>query len=65
MTTSTVTAWEEAEIERANASGLTPVVFVHGLWLLSSSWQRWRAWQKRNETDLILQTSFAARVGLR
>jgi non-heme chloroperoxidase len=42
MTTSTVTAWEEAEIERANASGLTPVVFVHGLWLLSSSWQRWR-----------------------
>jgi non-heme chloroperoxidase len=42
MTASTVTAWEEAEIERANASGLTPVVFVHGLWLLSSSWQRWR-----------------------
>ena len=42
MTAGTVTAWEEAEIERANASGLTPVVFVHGLWLLSSSWQRWR-----------------------
>ena len=42
MTDSTVTAWEQAEIERANASGLTPVVFVHGLWLLSSSWQRWR-----------------------
>jgi pimeloyl-ACP methyl ester carboxylesterase len=40
--TGTLTAWEEAEIERANASGLTPVVFVHGLWLLSSSWQRWR-----------------------
>jgi non-heme chloroperoxidase len=42
MTNGTVAAWEQAEIERANASGLTPVVFVHGLWLLSSSWQRWR-----------------------
>jgi non-heme chloroperoxidase len=42
MTDGSVTAWEQAEIERANASGLTPVVFVHGLWLLSSSWQRWR-----------------------
>ncbi|MCU1610587.1 MAG: alpha/beta hydrolase, partial [Pseudonocardiales bacterium] len=38
----TVTDWERAEIDRANASGLTPVVFVHGLWLLSSSWQGWR-----------------------
>jgi len=26
----------------ANSSGLTPVVFVHGLWLLPSSWDRWR-----------------------
>lgn len=34
--------WETAEIESANASGRTPVVFVHGLWLLSSSWQPWR-----------------------
>ena len=42
LTDSIVTAWEQAEIERANASGLTPVVFVHGLWPLSSSWQRWR-----------------------
>jgi pimeloyl-ACP methyl ester carboxylesterase len=31
------------EIERANATGLTPVVFVHGLWLLPSSWDRWAA----------------------
>ena len=38
----TLTDWEKAEIDRANASGLVPVVFVHGLWLLSSSWQRWR-----------------------
>jgi pimeloyl-ACP methyl ester carboxylesterase len=37
-----LTPWEEQEIDRANSSGLTPVVFVHGLWLLSSSWQRWR-----------------------
>ncbi|MCU1580674.1 MAG: non-heme chloroperoxidase [Microbacteriaceae bacterium] len=33
---------ERAEIDRANDSGLRPVVFVHGLWLLSSSWDRWR-----------------------
>ena len=31
--------WEQAEIKRANDSGLVPVVFVHGLWLLSGSWQ--------------------------
>jgi non-heme chloroperoxidase len=29
------------QVQRANASGLTPVVFVHGLWLLPSSWDRW------------------------
>ncbi|MCU1509865.1 MAG: alpha/beta hydrolase [Glaciihabitans sp.] len=33
----------QTDIEKANASGLTPVVFVHGLWLLPSSWDRWRA----------------------
>jgi non-heme chloroperoxidase len=32
---------EEQQIAAANASGLTPVVFVHGLWLLPSSWDRW------------------------
>ncbi len=37
-----LTDWERAEIDRANDSGLSPVLFVHGLWLLSSSWQRWR-----------------------
>lgn len=31
------------QVDRANASGLTPVVFVHGLWLLPSSWDRWAA----------------------
>jgi non-heme chloroperoxidase len=35
------TASELAEIDAANASGRTPVVFVHGLWLLDSSWDRW------------------------
>lgn len=34
---------EQQDIERANNSGRQPVVFVHGLWLLSSSWERWRA----------------------
>src|SRR5216684_552369 len=31
------------EIEHANTTGLTPVVFIHGLWLLPSSWDRWAA----------------------
>src|SRR6266705_1330781 len=29
------------QIEHANTTGKTPVVFVHGLWLLPSSWDRW------------------------
>lgn len=37
----TITDREAAQIERANASGATPVVFVHGLWLLPSSWNNW------------------------
>jgi pimeloyl-ACP methyl ester carboxylesterase len=37
----TITDDEERQIDRANASGLTPVVFIHGLWLLPSSWDRW------------------------
>jgi hypothetical protein len=32
---------ENREIEAANVSGNTPVVFIHGLWLLPSSWDRW------------------------
>ena len=31
------------QIDTANAAGRTPVVFVHGLWLLPSSWDRWAA----------------------
>ena len=32
---------EQGQIEAANASGNTPVVFIHGLWLLPSSWDNW------------------------
>src|SRR5919202_322674 len=32
---------ERREVEAANASGATPVVFIHGLWLLPSSWAAW------------------------
>ncbi len=32
---------ESREIEAANASGNTPAVFIHGLWLLPSSWANW------------------------
>lgn len=38
-----VTERELGEVERANAIGRKPVVFVHGLWLLPSSWDPWRA----------------------
>jgi pimeloyl-ACP methyl ester carboxylesterase len=39
-----LTASELEEIARANDSGKTPAVFVHGLWLLDSSWDRWAAY---------------------
>src|SRR3954451_16998052 len=32
---------EARQIEQANSSGRTPVVFIHGLWLLPSSWDNW------------------------
>jgi non-heme chloroperoxidase len=31
----------EQQVEQANSSGRTPAVFVHGLWLLPNSWDRW------------------------
>ncbi|GAA1293001.1 alpha/beta hydrolase [Planotetraspora silvatica] len=37
------TSHDVQQVEEANASGRTPVVFVHGLWLLPSSWDRWAA----------------------
>jgi pimeloyl-ACP methyl ester carboxylesterase len=32
---------EQGQVEAANKSGGTPVVFIHGLWVLPSSWDRW------------------------
>jgi pimeloyl-ACP methyl ester carboxylesterase len=37
------TDYEAQQIEQANAAKITPVVFIHGLWLLPTSWDRWRA----------------------
>src|SRR5580698_6799390 len=37
----TITEHEMQQVQRVNATGLQPVVFVHGLWLLPSSWDRW------------------------
>src|SRR5246127_2930696 len=42
---------ERGEIEAANASGRTPVVFIHGLWLLPSSWANW--------ADIFKQAGYA------
>ena len=36
-----ITDHEVEQVARANATTATPVVFVHGLWLLPSSWERW------------------------
>jgi non-heme chloroperoxidase len=49
----TITEHEESQIERANTSGLRPVVFIHGLWLLPSSWDRWaEVFEKAGYTPL-------------
>jgi non-heme chloroperoxidase len=37
-----ITEYEAGQIDKANSAGRSPVVFVHGLWLLPSSWDRWR-----------------------
>jgi non-heme chloroperoxidase len=37
----TITDHEADQVSKANATGLEPVVFIHGLWLLPSSWDRW------------------------
>jgi non-heme chloroperoxidase len=38
-----ITDFESEQIDQANASGKAPIVLIHGLWLLPSSWDRWRA----------------------
>ena len=43
ITQTTITEHEAKQVERANASNATPIVFVHGLSLLPSSWDRWVA----------------------
>src|SRR5258708_977874 len=45
---------ESREIEAANAPGTTPVVFIHGLWLLPSSWASWASW-----ADFFTQAGYA------
>ena len=40
-TATSISEREQREIEEANASGRIPVVFIHGLWLLPSSWANW------------------------
>jgi non-heme chloroperoxidase len=40
---STLSERETEQVRRANESGRTPVVFIHGLWLLGGSWDRWSA----------------------
>jgi non-heme chloroperoxidase len=47
-----LTERELRQVEQANASGRTPVVFIHGLWLLPSSWDRW--------ADLFEHAGYAA-----
>jgi non-heme chloroperoxidase len=47
MAAGTITEHEAEQVEKANATGKQPVVFVHGLWLLPSSWDRWAAVFKR------------------
>jgi pimeloyl-ACP methyl ester carboxylesterase len=37
-----ITEYEAEQIAQANASGRSPIVFIHGLWLLPMSWDRWR-----------------------
>ncbi|MEV6039399.1 hypothetical protein AB0L65_50310 [Nonomuraea sp. NPDC052116] len=45
---------EQEQIERANDSGRVPAVFVHGLWLLPSSWDRWAEVQLRRRFTCTL-----------
>jgi len=43
---------EQAQVEHANMSARVPVVFVHGLWLLAASWDKW--------AELFEQAGYAA-----
>jgi pimeloyl-ACP methyl ester carboxylesterase len=39
---------ESKQVEKANQSGNTPVVFIHGLWVLPSSWANWVQFFEQN-----------------
>jgi pimeloyl-ACP methyl ester carboxylesterase len=41
VATVTMSPEEKRQVQRANKSGKQPVAFVHGLWLLQNSWDRW------------------------
>src|SRR3989449_3037080 len=43
-----ITEFEAKQVDRANTAGNIPVVFVHGLWLLPSSWDRWAELFEKN-----------------
>ncbi len=43
---------DQEQVDRANATDRAPVVFIHGLWLLPSSWNRW--------ADVFDQAGFVA-----
>ena len=43
-----ITEHETKQVNRANTAGSTPVVFVHGLWLLPTSWDRWAELFEKN-----------------
>jgi non-heme chloroperoxidase len=47
MAAATITEHEAEQVKKANETGKQPVVFVHGLWLLPNSWDRWAAVFKR------------------
>jgi pimeloyl-ACP methyl ester carboxylesterase len=48
----TITEHEATEVARANQTGLQPVVFIHGLWLLPSSWDRWAGVFEEGVTEI-------------
>jgi pimeloyl-ACP methyl ester carboxylesterase len=43
-----LSAREQDQIDAANLNGRTPVVFIHGLWLLPSSWDNWVSFFEEN-----------------
>ena len=43
-----ITEHETKQVDRANTARSTPVVFVHGLWLLPTSWDRWAELFEKN-----------------